>query len=221
MTTNRYANGKIYRLVSSVDNEFYIGSTCMPLSKRLYTHKAEAKHEPTPTQKYLNNIGWQNVKIVLIEEFPCENKMQLEQRERKWIEDLNPSLNKNIPTRTQQEYGQLPRVKEYKRLYRVKNRERLIESGKQYYAKNKEIMLGKNKKQREEKKDEYNKNRREKRALVSNKSPPKTKEEIYLSRQEVVKCECGCETTRSNLSRHKKCKKHQQWLQNQPSTSQI
>jgi predicted GIY-YIG superfamily endonuclease len=42
-TTNKYAKGKIYRLVNDVDNEFYVGSTCDLLSKRLYGHKKDAK----------------------------------------------------------------------------------------------------------------------------------------------------------------------------------
>lgn len=43
---NRYKNGKIYRLVNSVDDEFYVGSTCLPLAKRKSTHKSEAKKHP-------------------------------------------------------------------------------------------------------------------------------------------------------------------------------
>ena len=36
---NRYNNSKIYKLVNSVDDAFYIGSTTAQLSKRLSWHK--------------------------------------------------------------------------------------------------------------------------------------------------------------------------------------
>ena len=37
----RYDNGKIYRITNNIDNMIYIGSTCLPLRKRLYCHKKE------------------------------------------------------------------------------------------------------------------------------------------------------------------------------------
>jgi hypothetical protein len=52
-----------------------------------------------------NEIGWENVSIVLIEAYPCDNKMEMERRERYWIELLKPSLNTVIPTRTREEYN--------------------------------------------------------------------------------------------------------------------
>ena len=81
MATNRYANGKIYRLVNSVDNEEYVGSTCTPLAKSLYSHKIKAKQEVNRrVYSHLNKEGFDNVNIVLIEEYPCENKMELERK---------------------------------------------------------------------------------------------------------------------------------------------
>lgn len=100
MNMNRYANGKIYRLVNNVDDQFYVGSTCMPLAKRKSDHKSRAKQRPdSHVYKHLNTVGWDNVKIILIEEYKCENKMELEKRERYWIEELEAPLNTNIPTR--------------------------------------------------------------------------------------------------------------------------
>ena len=36
---NRYQNGKIYSIRSYQTDKVYIGSTCMPLAKRLYGHR--------------------------------------------------------------------------------------------------------------------------------------------------------------------------------------
>lgn len=100
MADNRYARGKIYKLVNNVDEEFYVGSTCTSLAKRLYGHKTKSKHTPLPAHRHFIEIGWDTVDIVLIEEYACSNKMELERRERYWIEDLKPSLNKNTPAMT-------------------------------------------------------------------------------------------------------------------------
>ncbi len=86
---NRYQNGKIYKLVNNTDNEIYIGSTCLPLHKRFHTHKSDAKKQPErKVYKHLLGIGWNEVKIILIESFPCDNKMELEKRERYYIEQF-------------------------------------------------------------------------------------------------------------------------------------
>lgn len=90
-----YANGKVYKLISSVDGKIYIGSTTVSLSTRLANHKAIAKKNPSPVHKHLNNIGWDTVRIVLIETVTCINKEQLIQREQHYIDLLKPSLNKH------------------------------------------------------------------------------------------------------------------------------
>ena len=93
--TSRYQRGKIYKLVNSVDDFIYIGSTCLPLSGRFYTHKTEAKRKPLPCHRHFNTIGWDNVRIVLIENVVAEDRDQLIQREQYYIDLLKPSLNKH------------------------------------------------------------------------------------------------------------------------------
>ena len=92
--TTRYSRGKIYKLVNSVDDKIYVGSTCLSLSKRFYEHKKQARHKPLPAHIHLNTIGWDNVRIILIENVIAETKDQLLQREQHYIDLLNPSLNK-------------------------------------------------------------------------------------------------------------------------------
>ena len=53
--------------------------------------------------KHLVEIGWDEVKIILIESFPCENKMELEKRERYYIDQLSPSLNTTLRPRVTEE----------------------------------------------------------------------------------------------------------------------
>ena len=80
--TSRYSNGAIYQLVNSVDEKIYIGSTCKPLHKRFHDHKKKAKANPNrPAYAHLNSIGWQNVRIILIETYSCGTKQELERKE--------------------------------------------------------------------------------------------------------------------------------------------
>jgi group I intron endonuclease len=92
---NRYNNGKIYKLVNSVNDKFYVGSTAMPLTKRLSSHKAVARYKPERrVYEELNTVGWTNVRIIQIEEFKCETKNELVAREQHFIDLLKPELNK-------------------------------------------------------------------------------------------------------------------------------
>ena len=93
--TSRYQRGKIYKLVNSVDDFIYIGSTCLPLSGRFYIHKKDAKRKPLPCHRHFNTIGWDTVRIVLIENVVAEDRNQLIQREQYYIDLLKPSLNKH------------------------------------------------------------------------------------------------------------------------------
>ena len=114
MEHSRYTNGKIYKLVNNTDKDIYVGSTCELLSKRLYGHKMCAKSKTqTKVYKHLNEIGWDNVEIILIESFPCANKMELVKRERYWVDQLSPSLNTVRPYVTPAE------EKEHEKWYRA------------------------------------------------------------------------------------------------------
>lgn len=182
MEDNRYKNGKIYRLVNTVDDEQYIGSTCTSLAKRLYKHKQSAKLSGNRyVYQHLNNIGWDSVRIILIEEYECENKMELERRERYWIEELKASLNQRIPTRTNKEWreanhdAELQRVanwqsqnreivKKYKDKYSAENKDKTKARLAEYRAKNAEKIRAANLKYRIDNKEKEQERRAKYRA---------------------------------------------------------
>ena len=90
-----YSESKVYKMVNSVDNQIYIGSTTQPLSKRLGQHKTDSlKKKPLCVHLHFNTIGWETVRIILIENVECFNREQLLMREQHYINLLNPSLNK-------------------------------------------------------------------------------------------------------------------------------
>ncbi len=90
---DRYKTGKIYKIINSVDDKIYVGSTCMPLPKRLYVHKFQSKKVKALCHKHFNTVGWENVSIVLIENVNALTKVQLLEREKHYIGELKPALN--------------------------------------------------------------------------------------------------------------------------------
>ena len=143
---NKYENAKIYKLVNSVEDAIYIGSTCNMLSKRLSAHKSNAKKHPFQlVYNHLNNIGWDNVQIILIDYAKCNNREELLKIEREYIDRLKPQLNYSRPCITDEERKELftrssrqwrsnntEKVREYQRNYFEKNKEKLMARDKQY-----------------------------------------------------------------------------------------
>ena len=83
---DRYENSRIYKLIDPDSGYYYIGSTCGPLTQRLCRHKTLAKkNTETKVYKCFNKIGWDNVKIILIQELYLDNKDELLRAENDYI----------------------------------------------------------------------------------------------------------------------------------------
>ena len=99
-----YSKGKIYKLVSNHSDDVYYGSTINPLYKRLGAHKsAYMRYNNDGKGSYVSSfeiVKYDDVKIILVKEYSCENKHQLERKERKYIEKYQ-CVNKVVPTRSQ------------------------------------------------------------------------------------------------------------------------
>ena len=199
MATNKYKKAKIYRLVNEVDGEFYVGSTCTSLARRLSSHRGMAKVKPNQkVYKHLNSIGFDKVSIILVEEYSCENKMQLETRERKHIEELKPTLNSSIPTRTRAEFNEANRDK--MKQYYQDNRNTIINRAKQYLRDNPEKAI--------ENRNRYVENNQEKVSETNAKYYENNKAKLLEAMATKVKCECGCEVSKGNMSKHIATTKH-------------
>lgn len=142
-----YQKGQIYRLWSEHTNKFYIGSTCSPLAKRLWEHRNDYNLFIKEKQHYMTSyelfkLG--DVKIELLEDFPCNNKKELNRREGQLIRLHKDNLvNKNIAGRTHKEA--------YQERYSA-NRDEILEKRKEYYDNNREKMVQKAKDYRAAKK---------------------------------------------------------------------
>jgi hypothetical protein len=124
MEQNKYARGKIYKLVCSHCNGIYVGSTTEPkLARRFGGHKNMVKQGSSGKlyNHMRNHID--DFKIVLLELYPCTSKDELRAKEDEWINELEPSfnsynavLNEEKRRQNKAEYRQTERFKELNRL---------------------------------------------------------------------------------------------------------
>nr|WPF46558.1 MAG: hypothetical protein [Lake Baikal virophage 5] len=153
---NKYQNGKIYRLVCNNTGLNYYGSTVQKLCQRLYEHKRCYKLNKNLNYTSFKIIEGGNFNIILVEEYPCENRYQLEAQERYHIEN-NECVNKNIPTQTHKEYYESHKEefkKRSKEYYESHKEEHKIWN-KEYNESNKEKIKEQTKKYREANKEKY------------------------------------------------------------------
>ncbi len=119
--------GKIYRLFSPDHSLVYIGSTTQKLCQRLsqHRHAINRRKITTASQLFKNSP---NIKIELLEDFPCLSAPELLRREGEFIKS-NDCVNKQVAGRTQKEYynDNKERKKHTSSLYYYKNRERILE----------------------------------------------------------------------------------------------
>ena len=188
-----YANGKIYCIRNTIDDDIYIGSTCQPLSKRMEVHRMSLKGYKKHRKLYskISEIGNDKFYIELVEEYQCENKEQLRKREGYYIREMG-TLNHLIAGQTQKEYYD-------------HNKEHILQYHKQHYESNKEKLLEQNREYREHNKDELNKKQRERRELNKELINENVRTRKYT-------CSCGSCIRISSKAKHEKSNKHQQWL---------
>ena len=205
--TNSYANGKIYKIISDKTECVYIGSTTQPLSKRFYFHKIDSSQKDKYKSKFYNimrEIGYENFRIILLKDFPCERREQLcaeEERCRKEI-DNDILLNSHRCYITEEER------KEHAKMWREKNKELLKKKGKIYYDENVELIR---ENARIYASDPKNKAKiKEKSKRYYNKHYDKLKE----NRKEKVECMCGSDVLKKDIRKHERSQKHIQYIEN-------
>ena len=186
-----YQNGKIYKLVNTEGTLTYIGSTCQTLAMRKAKHHNNFKRWKNDKNHFVTSFkvfddDEEGCQIVLLENFPCDSKIELEKRERHYIETIE-CINKHRPTRT---------IKEYY----IDNKQCINEANKKYYNDNKE-QLQKFQKQYYE----YNK-KKIKQYYEDNKQ--------YIRNRLNVKniCACGGIHTTANKTHHLKSMKHLNYI---------
>ena len=122
-----YKLAKIYKLVSNKSPDIYIGSCVTRLSTRLSHHKCKT-NKCSSKKLFLEDAI---VTIVLLEDYPCDNKNMLKARELHHITS-NVCININKPFVSEIQYGTNEYIKEYNKEYRLDNADHIKERQKIY-----------------------------------------------------------------------------------------
>jgi hypothetical protein len=203
-----YQKSLIYKIEHLNKPELcYVGSTSN-FVKRKYNHKQCCNDENNNTLKYRTmreNGGWEAFKMVVIKEYPCNTKIELDIEEEKCRKELQANLNTNRCHITEEER------KEYQKDYRETNRETILENQKNHYKTNREERIEYQKNHYEANKEIILENQKKYREL--NKETIAEKEKKY--REEHYECICGSIITNGSKYYHEKTKKHQKFLQQQ------
>ena len=122
-----YSKGKIYKVTNDYNDDVYINYTCDTLAKRFSSLKKNAQCElfkNSALYKLMNELGTDLFRIDLIEDYACNDKQALRQREGYWIRQIG-TLNKVIAGRTCKEYidDYKEKIKENKKIYYEQNKE--------------------------------------------------------------------------------------------------
>jgi hypothetical protein len=130
--------GRIYKITSNQTNKVYYGSTIQTLSQRFNDHKKTSRNGICSSRELM---CYDDAIIELIEEIEFDDKKQLKQVERYYIEN-NECVNVQVPLQTLKEYQIKNRdmiLKKRKEDY-IKNRDKYLQIKKQYYIDNKIVL---------------------------------------------------------------------------------
>lgn len=177
-----YSNGKIYKILNTITDDVYVGSTTQPLRKRLYGHKktlTDNRYDKTKFYCKVRELGFENFYIELIENYACKTREELLAREGKWIREIS-TLNKLIAGRDSKGYYD-------------DNAEMLKQKAKDFRKQNPEYLKNNNKDYKEKHKERLKEHRKKTQAIK------------HL-------CECGQYYTSEHRARHLRSKRHEQLL---------
>ena len=157
-----YSKTHFYKIVcrDTSITDCYVGMTTSLLSKRKSQHKFCCLND---TDKHYNlhlyqfiraNGGWDNFEMVLIETECLDNALEAGKRERFYKEQLNSSLNIQVPSRNDKEYREDNRdiLLYKKKIFCENNKEQIKKYKRKHYENNKEKVVAKCKEYRDKQK---------------------------------------------------------------------
>jgi hypothetical protein len=140
-----YSKTCIYKIIPN-NNDLkycYIGNTTN-IEQRIKNHHSNCENINSVSYNRLlyktirEHGGWDNLSIIEIEHFPCNNDIEARQREQFYIKELKSNLNIIRAFRTEDE-----KLEQINKEYRTP--EQLQEKTKKYYEQNKQICNEKSK----------------------------------------------------------------------------
>lgn len=198
----------VYKIVSTKGDMCYVGSTTKTLRERFDHHKNDYRTDKAKcmSRELFDMYGVDTCIIVPIREFDDIDPEVLRVHEALWVLKLRPnSVNVCLP------FGE-QKIKwlrvQYKKQWQEEHKEEITERRKQRYEEHKEEILARQSERsklwRERHRDELLK--REKLYREQHR------DELRERARERVQCGCGSIVRRDSLTKHRRTKKHQDWL---------
>ena len=189
MPTPDYSKSCIYMLRHKDDTELeniYIGSTTN-FKVRNWSHKNcccnpnNKKYNYKKYQYIRDNGGWEEWKMIWLEDYPCNNVRELQLREDQVMIQYENRINKNRASRNKKEYYEdnKDKIAEQQKQYYEDNKEILAEKAKEYREKNREQILQKNKQYYEDNKEQILKKANEYKKINKEKIAEKNKPILF------------------------------------------
>ncbi len=145
-----YKNAVVYKICCKNVNitYIYVGSTTNFKNRKSH-HKGSCNNEKNKSYKLCVysfirlNGGWDNFDMIEIEKVvDCNDANELRKRERYYIETLKAELNKNIPSRTPEEYriDNKEEIREKVKEFRIEHTDQFRDRGINYRRENADII---------------------------------------------------------------------------------
>lgn len=189
--------GRVYKIVDSLSEDVYIGSTFDTLSNRFLGHFTCPS---TVIGKLMREHGRSRYEIILVKEYKVADKYQLHAYEQLCI-NKTKCINKQFAFSIRFLYRLHYRIYNKDKIneYNMVNKDR----NRNYYEANRDKIKVNSKEYYWANKDKVNQKRRGYREA--------NKDKIKEHKSQKFDCECGGSYTNGHKSRHMKSKKHLDW----------
>ena len=227
----------------------YVGSTEMTLEKRFKEHKWNyicwKRGNTTKCTSFIlfDEYGVESCEIKLYKEYELLDETHLHTKE--FLAYARFKIDGEVVNRQQpfsgykikalekeyrRQYNEKNResISEYHKQYREEHKESILEKKRQYYEENKESILQYQKQHYEENKEsilQYHKQHYEenKKSILEKQKDYRARNKEWIAekgRKEKITCGCGSVVRKSDLAKHKRSMKHQNWLLQQKENEQ-
>lgn len=129
--------GFIYKLLCKNTLKTYYGSTTNDIKNRLTEHEHKFKRGIKHSSSDIIANG--NYSIEQVEMIDFEDKKELRDRERFYIENDKNCINKNIPNRTSKDWHEIH--SDYNKKYYEANKEKMLAYMRSYYLNKKGVVI--------------------------------------------------------------------------------
>lgn len=176
-----YQSSKIYCIRSPSTDKIYIGSTTQKLCARFGSHLRNYREYKDGKEHYITSfdiIKFNDSYIELLEDYPCNNREELNKKEGELIRSNTNCVNKAIAGRRNKEYYEDNKYKilEQAKQYRANNDALIKSRRRDLYQQNKDDVLKKVKKYREANRMAINEKAKIKDKIYRNNNKQKIKE---------------------------------------------